>query len=282
MGYIQQYYLYDQDNYILPDQIIDIEGKVILPDLLYWIYNFIIKSSLNKEFYPLPINVNIKDSRFDYITSYITKGYFTEGYVEKGLTTYSFIDLLFNEKWNGTKFSYMYSEVTDRSQWPKNILRHAMLYPKSARLFVPNTAGTNNIFGITGTDVSLLYDIHKYKTGSSPYLADGYILDGYFEDKPVIFSKADYFEDGYLVEGYTESSDYLKSKYNFDNLTELGKLMYIYLDFMANKRTEKIDWNSPIAKTGNLLTVFYEAYIMQLIFDYYKDEKTNPYSEEIN
>jgi len=279
MAYILPDYIIDQNQYILPEQIIDIEGKVILPDLMYWIDQFIRKSKLNKKHYPNPINVNVNDIYFDYITLYIENGYFADDYVERGFSTLSFIELLFNENWNSDKFTYLYSEVTDRKLWPKNILRHAMLYPKEARYFIPDINGTYNVFRISQTDVSLLYDIHRFKTGSSPYIEGDYILSGYVEDGPPLFSNSYYFETGYIEDDYIAESNYLKSRYNFDNLTELGKLMYIYLDFMANKSIEKVNWNYPMSSGTNLLTTFYEAYIMELIFNYYSEKS---YLEENN
>lgn len=266
MAYLFPDYLLDQDNYVTPGTF-SIYGKIIVPELHYWFEKFNDYNNLNSKRYPKPVTVNYEDTSFDGNTVYVQSGYVLDNYLQKQISDNSFIELLFNENWDKPSYSYMYSEIINKLTWPKNIYRRGMIYPKDVRYFVLTPGGLNNIFNLRTEDIRLLNLLLQYRVGQGTYVLDGYSEDGYFSIGLGLPEDSVYFQDNYMGVDYVESRSYLRDNFIFENLTELGKLIYVYLDAKVNGRIEKYDTNNLISSPTNILTSAYEAHVLETVFD---------------
>lgn len=267
MAYFVVDYIVDQDNYIT-DGMFTASGKIIIPELHYWFSKFNDDNSLNMKRYPKPVTLNYTDTSLIGNTVYVESGYIADNYYTSQVSSNSFIELLFNDAWDKPSYSYMYNEVTDRTLWPKNIYRRGMLYPKQTRYFLLSpSGGLLNVFSLRTEDLRLLNLLLQYRVGQGEYVLTGYIDDGYYEIGAGIMQDTTYFNTGYIDVDYVTSGSYLQDNFVFEDLTELGKLIYVYLDAKVNGRIAKYDTDTLISSGTNLLTSLYEAYVLENIFD---------------
>lgn len=123
----------------------------VVPDLLYYINDFIINSIVNKDKIPFPSTI---------ASTYL-------------LDDKSFIRLLFDEGWPSslTSYRYLFRIETDTSSIPETILRRMMLYPSSSTYYICDSDSTSvcniNVFNLQEDDFYMLDVLLQYRIDST-------------------------------------------------------------------------------------------------------------------
>ena len=183
----------------------------VVPDLLFYTQRYVISSVTNK--YGIPFSDT-----------------FSETYLGDNK---SFIRLLFDETWPTDSTSYLYlfrEETTLSGNISDTLIRRMMVYSSNSKLYLCDSSGTNNIFGLEDDDLTLLNKLLTYRIDSSSCIITDII-------------------------------------YN-DLETVLSKLIYIYLNFKINHTYTLFDNSEPLSTNNNVLENFYESFIVETIFNY--------------
>jgi len=116
-------------------------STALVPELQYYINNFVISSVVNKYEVPVPVTVD-----------------------EIFLTPGTVVELLFADTFSSSTYTYLYKEE-DRASWPVLTRQRLMLYP-SSKYYIPSPTG-GNIFNLQGHDFVLLDSLLKYRQDST-------------------------------------------------------------------------------------------------------------------
>ena len=166
-----------------------VASPTLVPELQAWFYNFVVNSEVNKFEVPAPVDVE-----------------------DVYLPQKSFIEMLFNENYPYTEYSYLYNEETRLQCWPTLVRQRLCIYPGSAKYMLladPGQSG-DNIFGLQSADLTLLDALLGYRTdGTAVTIVDTTATIAFDSTALVLYA-------------------------NFDNLpTPLSKLIYLYLDLQT-------------------------------------------------
>lgn len=145
----------------------------------------------------------------------------------------SFIRLLFDESWPGefNSYRYLYREE-DKTFAPDVLRRRMMLYPTTSKYYLCDSDSTSicnlNIFNLQPDDIYMLNNLLQYRIDST-------------------------------------SLNFIQIISNYPSLsTNLSKLIFVYLNFKINEVYTNFD--SIISDSENILEMFYESFIGDLIF----------------
>lgn len=196
-----------------------ITATKVVPDLLYYINNYVVNSTANKSKIPFPDT-------------------FLIAYLEDNK---SFIRLLFDENWPITSMNYRYlfREETDLSVISQNLRTRLSLYPANSKLYLCDSDSTSvcsvNIFGIEQDDLSLLDKLLQYRIDTTS--CD--ITTIVYEDLNTNLSKLIYIylkfkidNDYTLFDNETPISDDNNVLQNFFESFIIDKI-YIYLSSLS-------------------------------------------------
>jgi hypothetical protein len=146
----------------------------------------------------------------------------------------SFIRLLFDDDWPATHNHYYicYHERACKENWPAIVQTRANIYPRTSSYWVACDCTASfaiNIFNLGSEEVSMLDQLLIYRLNPCTY----------------------------------------SLTINYSTLTSnLGKMIWIYLNFKVNEEYSKIDTTTPIASSDNTLENMYECYIIENVFSF--------------
>ncbi len=165
-------------------------------------------------------------------------------YIDDTLPVRSFIEMLFNENYSYDDYLYLYEGIVCSGNWPTAIRDRLRVYEFS-QYYVLNLNETGeNIFNLVAADLQMLDILLAYRTDATSVIMIDTTAD-------TIFRIPDATADIRIV---------------FDSLTNLSKLIFIYLDFKINQNYSRYNNTSSIASSLSLLENCYEAYIIEEIF----------------
>jgi len=155
---------------------------------------------------------------------------FLESYLSENK---SFIRLLFDENWSHNSYRYLFREETNKSNIPSDLLRRMMIYPSTSKYYVCDSDDLEicniNLFNLQNDDKIMMDKLLQYRI---------------------------------------DTTSITSIEINYDDLsTRLSKLIYIYLNFKINNNYSLFDKN-PISNEEEILENFYEALILDTIFNY--------------
>lgn len=124
-----------------------INSTIVVPELEYWFYKFLLTAKLNKFQIPYP-------STF---TNSIYLGKMN-----------SFIRLLFDDNWpiDQYDYNYWYLENTDKFSWPNIISDRLCIYPSAKYYEIDDTTSSSseNLFLLKDDDITMLNKLAKFRT----------------------------------------------------------------------------------------------------------------------
>ncbi len=139
--------------------------------------------------------------------------------------------MLFNDNYDGTNYKYLYREIEEKGDWPKSVIKRAMLLPQYSRYYIcdNNSSCDINFFDLENDDIILLNALLDYR------------------NNPIISSFSDI---------------------DYDSLnTPLSCLIYLYLDLKINDSLLKYELDNIIIPESYLLGLLYKKYVLDKIFE---------------
>ena len=122
-------------------------SKILVPELQYYFYNFVVNSKLNKNQTLFPSKINDK--------------YFNSG---------SFIQLLFDDNWPKklSQYNYFFKKIS-RSSYPQIILDKLSLYSQKSKYYICDSSSNADmdLFNLKNDDHKLLKLLLKYRCDST-------------------------------------------------------------------------------------------------------------------
>ena len=199
----------------------------LVPELQHWFYEFVVNSSVNR--YGVPAPADVDSDCVDYQTQD------------------SFIELLFNENFDGTVYHYLYNSDTTKGNWTYSVAPRLNLYPAAATYYrISRSDSGQNIFNLQSADLTMLDALLAYRT-------DGTSVSIVSIDSTSTLS----FDSTALV-----------LYVNYDSLpTELSKLIFLYLDLKLYGRYTNYN-NLNTVSTSEPLETMYELLIIDEYFDF--------------
>jgi len=117
----------------------------LVPELQHWFYIFVVNSIVNRYGVPAPADV---DSN---CVNYLTQD--------------SFIELLFNENYDGTVYHYLYTADTSKTNWTYGVMTRLNLYPGAATYYrLSQSDSGQNVFNLQSSDLTMLDALLAYRT----------------------------------------------------------------------------------------------------------------------
>lgn len=198
-----------------------VASPTLVPELQAWFYDFVVNSEVNKFEVPAPVDIE-----------------------DVYLPQKSFIEMLFNENYSYTEYSYLYNDETRLECWPTLVRQRLCIYPGAAKYMVladPGETG-DNIFGLESADLTLLDALLGYRTdGTSVTIVDTTATIAFDSTTLVLYA-------------------------HYESLpTPLSKLIYLYLDLKLYGRYENYN-DLNVISTVKVLDTMYE---LLLIDDYF-------------
>jgi len=173
----------------------------------------------------------------------------------------SFVRMLFDENWPKAQKSYrhLYREETSFGCWPQVFIDRAMIYPTSAKYYVcdnDSTAVCNiNAFTLSQDDLTVLDALLINRTADSSALI---LTDSTSIIHPVLIESPSSDSTAQLI-------------VNFNKLSNLSKLVYIYLEFSIYQRYDYFNNETLISDKHSPLESCYESFVLEKIFRYVAD-----------
>lgn len=195
----------------------------LVPELAHWFYEFVVNSAVNAYEIPAPVDIPAV-------------------YQPQN----SFIELLFNENYNGTTYEYLYIENPSWGCVPIIAVDRLNIYPGAGKYMKLNTAG-QNIFNLQDDDFTLLNALLQYRQDStSVTLIDTTAIATFSFDSSASI--------------YILRADYHSLR------TNLSKLIYLYLDLKIRSNTSRYNNTNLVCQT--LLEGCYEALVLDEMFKF--------------
>jgi len=211
-------------------------STIVLPEFNHYFTKFILEATLNKSQYPSSIEFH------------------DEVMVDN---KQSFVRMLFDDHWPKLQTSYrhLYREETSFGCWPQQVIDRAMIYPTSAKYYVcddDSTAVCNiNPFNTSKNDLTILDALLINRTQDSSALI---LLDSTAVIDPILIDST--------------SSEPSKLTVNFTKLSNLSKLVYVFLEYSIYKTFDHYNNEVLISDKHQPLESCYEGYVMEKIFRY--------------
>lgn len=183
----------------------------VVPDLLYYIEDFIVDSIVNKDKIPFPSSIS---------STYL-------------LDNKSFIRLLFDESWliSLTSYRYLFRLETDTTSIPETILRRMMIYPSSSAYYVCDSDSTSvcniNVFNLQEDDLYMLDRLLQYRIDSTSVT----LVDIIYDNLSTTLSKLIYIYLNFKI-----NNDYTL----FDNTTVISSSTEILENFYESFIIDKM------------------------------------------
>lgn len=135
----------------------------------------------------------------------------------------SFLQLLFSQTFDSTSYTYLFVE-TEISDLSKTLLERVKVSGSTISVYMStDSTDEENIFSLESDDLMLLSLLLDYRLGRSTSI----------------------------------------SGINYDLLgTILSKLIYVYLDLVLNQNYSRLNSNSVISSSGNILNNLFELYVI--------------------
>lgn len=279
------------DGYVIDGYEYDtlFPGKIIVPDMYYWFQRYLL-SSRQEVRHRVPKPPHLKDAdamqglhtvvellfnenwtygSFVYKYKSATQQFWpknikTRANVYPGHVTY----MIPTEDADGQNLFFI-------SDVELELLAYMMVYKLYNGKYAETSNNDNYVRpGYIGVDIGLepsaLYTPESY-TPEGYFITEDYVVDEYWIERyvrainPNLYGYTDYMQDEYS-EGYAEHSGWSLSSFDFDTLTEIGKLIYIYLDWKLNGSLEKYNTENKISSSDNLLGNMFEMFLLDAIF----------------
>lgn len=157
------------------------------------------------------------------------------------LTEDSFLNMLFNNNYRQTTYSYLFKEQDPASVVPRIATTRLQIYPGSSVYLIMDSTGSN-IFNLQPDDFTLLDSLLAFRNDSTSLT----------------------IIDSTTVTVFDSTSSILST--SFDILTtELSKMIYLYLRLEIYELYAEYD-NLQIISTDGLLETCYETYLIEQFF----------------
>jgi len=204
-----------------------LSSTILVPELQYYFNNFVVNSVVNKYEVPLPVPVDLIF-----------------------LTSNTVVELLFNDDFSGTDYTYLYSNLDDKSTWPTLSRQRLMIY-SSAKYYVPDSAGSN-VFNLQAHDFILLDALLQYRIDSTSLT----IIDS---------------TSIQLITDSTSNTSILYANFNLLS-TPLSKLIFLYLNLKIYNNYENYN-NLNLVTSGTLLETCFELKLLDEYFSLITDRE---------
>lgn len=198
----------------------------LVPELQTQFRTFVLSSEVNKDLVPPPTVI-----------------------ADQYMPDNSFIEMLFNDDYSESTYSYTYEAETDYTSIPAAVTKRLQIYPGSWQYVNIDSSGSN-IFTLTSQDLVMLDALLSYRNGmtdSTSFL---------FIDSTATTFVAD----------TTAHTVILSASYTFLT-SKLAKLVYLYLRLQVLHDYSLYD-NTSLISDGELLESCYEAYLLDKYYDY--------------
>ncbi len=168
---------------------------------------------------------------------------------EEILEQKSFIEMLLNEAYSENSYRYRYRRITDRASWPQSVLQRMMIQPTLAEYFVADSDDANiceiNLYALQSDDLRLLDRLLEYRLYCNNDGTAVVITDIVYDDL----------------------------------ITNLSKMIYIYLDLKLNDSYSRYDETAGhdsylLSGSADLLECMYETYLVENVFDHIVEKGT--------
>jgi len=157
------------------------------------------------------------------------------------LTENSFLNMLFNNDYNLSDYSYLFDNQDPASVVPRIATTRLQIYPGSSKYLIMDDEGSN-IFNLQADDFLMLDSLLAYRNDSTALT----------------------IIDSTTVTVFDSTSNVLAT--SFDILTtELSKMIYLYLNLEIYEVYSDYN-NLQIISTGGLLETCYETYLIEQFF----------------
>jgi len=210
----------------------------IVPELQTYFTKFLLTTQLNKSGIPHSVKI---------CNTFLNKN--------------SFIRLLFEDYWpkTSTTYRYLFREETSIGSWPAIIRDRAMIYPASAKYFMSDNDSTAvcnlNVFNLKDNyDLVLLDALLHFRLTDSTSL--------------IVIDSTSVIEPTFTTSG--DSTAVLIVNYN--TLTRLSKLIFLYLNLEVNEDFSYFDNIVLISLPTEVLEATYEAYVLEKMFRFIADK----------
>jgi len=215
-----------------------VSSAIVVGELQNYYTKFLTTGTLNKSQFPQSIRI-------------------CESFLNKN----SFIKLLFSDSWNPyhTSYRYMFRNDSNILGWPSIVRDRVMVYPTAAKYYVSDddsTAVCNiNAFGILKNDLVLLDALLKYRLTDATSLI---VIDSTSVIDPVFTDSTSADSTATLI-------------VNYNKLSELSKLIFIYLNLVVNQDVSYYNSESLISSSNDVLRSTYESYVLEKVFKFVAD-----------
>lgn len=207
-----------------------LDSTILVPELQLWANRFVMGSSVNKYEVPYPV--------YD-LTHCYPPG--------------SFISLLFDDEYPHDFYEHLYAEKEDRLSWPWVVRQRMLIYPRSAKYMIINTATGENLFLLQDDDFTMLDALLAFRMDSTSITV---------------------INDSTSNVSFDSTSITLIA--SIDTLsTELARLIFIYLDLCVNGNADEYCATLTTISTEHALQTLYELYVIDKYFDIVSARRTD-------
>jgi hypothetical protein len=200
-----------------------------VPELAHWFYTFVVNSAVNAYEIPAPVDI-------------------PEVYQPQN----SFIELLFNENYEGTSYEYRYIPNPSWGCVPIIAVDRLNIYPGAGQYMKLNEEG-QNVFNLQDDDFTMLNALLQYRQDATSVT----IIDTTSDTTAAIVAS---FAFDTTANIYILRVDYNSLR------TNLSKLIYLYLDLKIRSNTSRYNNTNLICQT--LLEGCYEALVLDEMFKF--------------
>jgi len=221
-------------------------SRFIIPELQYWFKQFLMKSNLNREHIPKPVEIPL-------------------GFCYRK----SFIEMMFNDEYNLSEYSYMFLE----SNSPPNFVRHRMYiytnckyYDMSYATPLNDSTDAVNLFQLNSAEFQMLDKLLQFRLDPENTTLDGIGFDSTAYKIPTGDSTT--FINYDTVDG-TSGNLYVVDSTS----SNLVDLIYLYLNMEINNDLSYynnlvlITLNNTGQTPKEVLECCYESYVIEKYFN---------------
>lgn len=158
----------------------------------------------------------------------------------------SFIQLLFDESYPFTEYEYLFQDIESKSKWPAMVRERITVYASARMYEICDSTNAFNLFHLQPDDFTLLDTLLAYRIDPTRV--------NLVDSTSVV-----------LVDSTASITLYA----SLDALsTNLSKLIWVYLKLKIDEDTSVYDTTTLISQPFEVLQSCYEAFVIELYFDY--------------
>ena len=158
----------------------------------------------------------------------------------------SFIQLLFDESYPFTEYEYLFQDIESKSKWPSVVRERITIYASAKMYEICDSTAAFNLFQLQPHDFTLLDALLAYRIDPTRLT--------------LVDSTSVILVDSTATITLYASLDALN--------TNLSKLIWVYLKLKIDEVISVYDTTTPISQPYEVLESFYEAFVIELFFDF--------------